>query len=171
MTRAEATSPASPVALARLLGRLLAGRSLTVSVAESCTGGMVGAEITGIAGSSAYFKGGVIAYSNEVKRRLLCVPARVLQSKGAVSAETVAAMAAGAKRLFNSDCAMSVSGIAGPGGGTKKKPVGLVYVGIAAGNNVRSFEYRFRGSRREIRMQAVREALKRMIEEVEELRG
>ncbi len=146
------------------LGGLLAKRKLSVSVAESCTGGMIGAALTSVPGSSAWFRGGVIAYANTVKQRLLGVPSSILDKKGAVSAETVEAMARGAQRLFATDCALAVSGVAGPGGGTKEKPVGLVYVGLACGKKVRSFEYRFRGDRREIRERAVREAIKMMIE-------
>jgi nicotinamide-nucleotide amidase len=164
--------PESPVlrtriaALSRRLGRLLAENGLTLSVAESCTGGMVGAAVTAVPGSSAYFTGGIISYANEAKRSVLGVPAAVLARNGAVSAETAIAMAAGARRLFSSDCAISITGVAGPGGGTRKKPVGLVYVGIANGRIVRSFEYKFRGSRQEIRTQAVEMAIKKMIKTI-----
>jgi PncC family amidohydrolase len=152
--------------LAHQLGRLLIEKKQTLSVAESCTGGMIGSAITAIAGSSAYFKGGVVSYSNELKHSVLCVPKHILEKKGAVSAETVKAMVKGVQRLCRTDCGIAVSGIAGPGGGTKEKPVGLVYVGIAAGKKVKSFEYRFKGRRGQVRKQAVKEALERMIEEV-----
>jgi PncC family amidohydrolase len=152
--------------LAKMLGRRLAEKKLILSVAESCTGGMIGTAITAIPGSSEYFFGGVISYSNKVKHSVLGVPEHVLEKKGAVSAETVKAMAKGVQRLCKTDCAIAVSGVAGPGGGTIKKPVGLVYVGIGLGKKVRSFEYRFKGTRQEIRRQAVQAALERMIEEV-----
>ena len=99
--------------LARELGVLLLKQNLSLAVAESCTGGMVGAAITSAAGSSAYFKGGVIAYSNELKQRLLGVPKSILDKKGAVSAETVEAMAFGACKVCGADCAIAVSGVAG----------------------------------------------------------
>jgi PncC family amidohydrolase len=155
--------------LANKLGRRLAEKKLTLSVAESCTGGMIGAAITAIPGSSEYFFGGVISYSNKVKHSVLGVPEHVLEKKGAVSAETVRAMAKGAQRLCKTDCAIAVSGIAGPDGGTIKKPVGLVYVGIGSGKKVRSFEYRFKGGREQVRRQTVEKALERMIEELEAL--
>jgi|WetSurMetagenome_2_1015567.scaffolds.fasta_scaffold00022_62 PncC family amidohydrolase len=152
--------------LARRLGRMLAGRGLTLAVAESCTGGMLGATVTSVPGSSAYFRGGVVSYANDAKRRLLGVPARVLSRKGAVSAETARAMATGARRLFSSHCAISTTGIAGPGGGTKKKPVGLVYIGIAAGEKVKSYKYLLKGNRRAIRSETVNKALERMMENI-----
>jgi PncC family amidohydrolase len=156
----------SEVSRAKALGRLLVKKGLSVATAESCTGGMIGAALTSVPGSSAWFKGGVIAYANSVKRRLLGVPSAILDNKGAVSAETVRAMARGAQRLFATGCALAVSGVAGPDGGTKEKPVGLVYVGLACGKNVRSYEYRFEGDRREIRRQAVEKALEMMIKEL-----
>lgn len=158
-------------ALSKKLGRLLAKNRLTLSLAESCTGGMLGAAITAVPGSSAYFTGGIVSYANAAKRSVLGVPAAILARKGAVSAATAQAMAAGARRLFSSDCAISITGVAGPGGGTTKKPAGLVYAGIANGKIVRSFEFRFKGNRQEVRRRAVEEAIKRMVEEVERLRS
>jgi PncC family amidohydrolase len=127
---------------------------------------MIGSAITSVAGSSDYFLGGVIAYSNNVKAKVLGVGSGILRSKGEVSAQTVAAMARGAQRLLGADCAIGISGVAGPGGGTKPKPVGLVYVGIAAEKVVRTFEYRFEGNRQAVRRQATVAALARMIEAV-----
>jgi PncC family amidohydrolase len=152
--------------LAQRLGRRFAEKKLTLSVAESCTGGMIGAAITAVPGSSAYFSGGVVSYSNEMKHNVLGVPKLVLEKKGAVSAETVKAMVKGVLRLCKTDCAIAVSGIAGPDGGTKKKPVGLVYVGIGAGKKVQAFKYHFKGGREQVRRQTVEKALERMIEEV-----
>jgi PncC family amidohydrolase len=149
-------------ALAKRLGGLLLKENLSLVVAESCTGGLLGGAITSVSGSSAYFKGGVISYSNELKQRLLGVKKSVLDKKGAVSAESVEAMAAGARRLCRADCAIAVSGVAGPGGGTALKPIGLVYVGIAAGKNVRSYKYLFRGNRQAVRRKAMRAGLERM---------
>jgi PncC family amidohydrolase len=153
--------------LAQKLGRLLVENNLTLAVAESCTGGLLGGALTAVAGSSAYFKGGVIAYGNDAKRRILGVPKDILDKKGAVSAETVKAMAIGACRQFSAECAISISGIAGPGGGTIGKPVGCVFVGISAGGSVKSYKYLFRGNRQSIRQQAVREALGILVEELE----
>jgi nicotinamide-nucleotide amidase len=158
----------SVTALAKELGAILTQNAQTLAVAESCTGGLLGGAITAIAGSSTYFKGGVISYSNDVKRRVLGVPREILDKNGAVSAQAVKAMALGAQKVCAADCAIAISGIAGPGGGSAKKPVGLVFVGICVGKDVRSYRYLFRGNRQEIRSQAVREALGGM---VERLRG
>ncbi len=154
----------SAVSLATELGRLLNDRKLTCAVAESCTGGMIGASITAVAGSSAYFRGGVIAYGNEVKMRLLGVPEQVLAEYGAVSAETVAAMASGAAKLLGADCAVSVSGIAGPGGGTDEKPVGLVYIGVIVCGAIATFRHQFEGDRETVRYTATVTALKHLID-------
>ncbi|HEX7510996.1 MAG TPA: nicotinamide-nucleotide amidohydrolase family protein, partial [Chitinivibrionales bacterium] len=110
------------------LGALLIEKGLTLSVAESCTGGMIGAAITSVAGSSKYFKGGVIAYANEIKEKVLGVPKELLETKGAVSAEVVEVMARGVAELCKTQCGIAVSGIAGPDGGTDEKPVGLVFI-------------------------------------------
>jgi PncC family amidohydrolase len=146
--------------LSKRLGTLLKKKHLTLAVAESCTGGLLGAAITEVPGSSAYFMGGVISYDNRIKSALLNVPAATLRKQGAVSQETVVAMARGAQKLMSVDCAVAVSGVAGPGGGTKKNPVGLVYIGIAVNNNVFTFECRFGGNRKEIREKTVETALK-----------
>lgn len=118
--------------LAHEAGELLSQRGLTLAVAESCTGGLLGHLITSVPGSSAYFEGGVISYSNEAKARLLGVAHETLMEHGAVSKETAIAMAQGARRLLEVDVALSVTGIAGPTGGTAEKPVGLVYLALAA---------------------------------------
>ena len=148
---------------ARRLGALLLKNKLTIATAESCTGGLVGGAITAIAGSSAYYAGGVIAYDNRIKRDLLKVPGGLLRKYGAVSGQTAAAMARGARRMFKTDCAVAVSGVAGPGGGTKEKPVGLVYIGIARGKLCRSIKCRFTGNRRQVREKTVERALREMI--------
>ncbi|HEY3417423.1 MAG TPA: competence/damage-inducible protein A, partial [Armatimonadota bacterium] len=112
-------------------GRMLKERGLTLAVAESCTGGLLGGRITNVAGSSEYFPGGVISYSNALKEMMLDVPAETLNTHGAVSEETARAMAQGIARATGSHYGISVTGVAGPGGGTEEKPVGLVYIGIA----------------------------------------
>ena len=121
---------------------LLRERGWTAATAESCTGGMVAARLTDVPGSSAAFAGGVVVYSDELKRALLGVPADVIAAHGAVSAETAQAMAAGARERLGADAAVSVTGIAGPGGGTPEKPVGLVYLHVSspAGEESRTME-------------------------------
>jgi nicotinamide-nucleotide amidase len=114
-----------------VIGRMLRDRHLFLSVAESCTGGYLAHRITSIPGSSDYFKGGVIAYSNEIKERLLGVSPQTLAQHGAVSRETVLEMAAGALSVLQTELAISISGIAGPGGGTAEKPVGIIWMAIA----------------------------------------
>jgi PncC family amidohydrolase len=162
MKRIHTGTPRAVSLVAVNLGIALCKRKLFVSVAESCTGGMVGAALTSVSGSSAYFAGGIVAYTNEIKRRVLGVPESVLNKKGAVSAGCVEAMAMGVQKLFRTECSIAVSGIAGPDGGTKKKPVGLVYVGIAAGKNVQSYKYLFKGNRAAVREQAALAALEDM---------
>lgn len=138
----------------------------TVAVAESCTGGLLGGRFTSLAGSSAYFVGGVIAYSDDVKRGVLGVDAELLRTNGAVSAPCAAAMADGARRLMRVDWALSLTGIAGPGGGTPEKPVGLVYIGCAGPGGTRVAEHRFRTDRDGVRDRAVAAALHMLREAV-----
>lgn len=131
----------SLVRLAERLQGIGLGRGLTVAVAESCTGGLVADAITDVAGSSAYFAGGVVSYGNAAKETLLDVPSDVLAAHGAVSAQVARAMAIGARQRFQADVAAAVTGIAGPGGGSEAKPVGLTYVAVAdeAGVDVRRY--------------------------------
>lgn len=140
--------PPDEDALVALAGRLQAaslGRGLTVAVAESCTGGLVAHAITEIPGSSDYFRGGIVSYSNDSKRDLLEVAPDVLAKHGAVSAQTAREMATGARRRLGADVAASITGVAGPGGGSDAKPVGLVYVAVAdaGGSDVRRFQWPF----------------------------
>lgn len=123
-----------------LIGNLLKKRKLTVSTAESCTGGSVAARLTSVSGSSEYFKGSIVAYSNEVKEALLHVSSETLGKKGAVSEETVIEMVKGAMKTLKTDCAVSTSGIAGPGGGTREKPVGTVWIAAAYKNEIRTMK-------------------------------
>lgn len=141
------------------LVELLKARGLTCATAESCTGGGVGSAITAVPGSSAVFAGGVISYSNKVKRDVLGVAADILQNVGAVSPETAAQMAEGARRLLKTDLAVSLTGIAGPDGGSEEKPVGLVWFGLATKDGVRTEKCIFRGDRAQVRAQAVTHAL------------
>ena len=122
----------SPAALAERLGALLSARHLTICAAESCTGGLLADTITDIPGSSRYFLGGLITYSNEAKAKLLGVPSSYFRTFGAVSAPVAVTMARGALKLFGADIALAITGIAGPSGGTKDKPVGLTFISIIA---------------------------------------
>jgi PncC family amidohydrolase len=153
----------NPENLSKTLGKILGEKKMRLAVAESCTGGMIGSAITDVAGSSRYFLGGVIAYDNRIKRDILKVPRTTLKKYGAVSSQTVIAMAHAVRKLMKADCSIAISGIAGPGGATKEKPVGLVYIGIAVKNTAKSFKYRFKGTRERIRQQTVEEALKRLV--------
>jgi nicotinamide-nucleotide amidase len=137
---------------------LLAGK-MTVSTAESCTAGLLSFRLTNIAGSSAYFMGGINAYSNEVKKSMLGVPEHIIEKYGAVSAECAEAMAKMSREKFKTDCAVSVTGIAGPGGGTDEKPVGLVYMGIDIKGSVKTSRHLFTGSRDMVRARAGHTAL------------
>ncbi len=141
------------------LERLKAG-NLTVSVAESCTGGLLGAAITSIPGSSASFRGGVLAYHNDVKRDVLGVPAKVLANQGAVSASAVEAMAHGVRDAFHTDVAIAVSGVAGPSGGSDKKPVGTVWIAVLGPADLLDVhKFHFDGDRDDIRRDAVQKCL------------
>ncbi|WP_217915797.1 competence/damage-inducible protein A [Miltoncostaea marina] len=143
-----------------IVARDLVAAGESVAVAESCTGGGLGARLTALPGSSAYVLGGVIAYSNDLKERLLGVDRGLLERHGAVSAECARAMAEGARARLGSDWALSVTGVAGPGGGTPDKPVGLVHVGLAGpGGVVRLAELRRGGDREAIRARSVTAAL------------
>jgi PncC family amidohydrolase len=147
---------------ARIIGKLLQARAYTLATAESCTGGMVGQSITAVAGSSAYYSGGVIAYANKIKEEVLSVSPLLLQTYGAVSEEVARAMAEGVRSLFKVDCSLSVTGIAGPGGGTSEKPVGLVYFCCVTPEKVVCLKNIFEGSRRDIRVQTVRASLQQL---------
>lgn len=118
------------------IGELLKAKNLSLSTAESCTGGGIAALITSVPGSSEYFSGGIVAYSNEIKESLLHVSTETLAKYGAVSCETVVEMAKGAMKTLKTDCAVATSGIAGPGGGTPEKPVGVVWIAVAYKNEI-----------------------------------
>jgi len=142
-----------------VVGDLLKSRNETVSVAESCTGGLIGMRLTGIAGSSAYFQQGVITYSNEAKQQALGVPAATLEKFGAVSSETAKAMAEGMRKVAGTDYAISVTGIAGPDGGSEQKPVGTVYIGYADSQKTKSLHFVLPGDRYLIRWRSSQAAL------------
>jgi len=142
-----------------VVGQALLGRGLTLSVAESCTGGLLGHRLTSVAGSSRYFERGVVVYSNEAKQALLGVPESVLRAHGAVSAPCAEAMARGICEASGSPCGLSVTGIAGPGGGTPTKPVGTVFIGLAIPGTVTSRRFRFTGDRGSVKWQSSQMAL------------
>lgn len=123
------------VKLEILIGQKLQARQLILTTAESCTGGLIGHLLTNVAGSSAYYWGGIISYDNRIKQNVLGVSAQILDTAGAVSQECALAMASGALKLTGADLAVSVTGIAGPGGGSDDKPVGLVYIAVVDTRN------------------------------------
>ena len=141
------------------VGALLIEKKLSVSVAESCTGGLVGHLITNVPGSSVYFMGGVMVYTNEAKVKLLEVSYEILEEFGAVSEHAVRQMAQNVRRLFKSNIGIAVSGIAGPGGGSLEKPVGTVYIGLNVADNNWSERYLFKGSRQQIKQYTAETAL------------
>ncbi|MCD6163638.1 MAG: competence/damage-inducible protein A [candidate division Zixibacteria bacterium] len=142
-----------------IIGKQLADRGLTIAVAESCTGGMLGNIFTAIPGSSDYFLGGVISYSNDIKIKILNVPALTIERHGAVSAETVKYMAEGVKKLTGASIGAAITGIAGPTGGTPEKPVGLTYIGIAAEDSTKAKDFHYGKDRNQNRLRACYSAL------------
>lgn len=140
---------------AETLGILLIKKNYFIATAESCTGGLIGATLTTIPGSSTWFKGGIIAYSNDIKESQLSVPASILEKYGAVSEETVAIMAKQSAQKFNTQCSIAVSGIAGPDGGTQEKPIGLVCIGIHCVSKTHTHKEIFKGNRDSVREQTV----------------
>lgn len=144
---------------AKKLVDILSRKGLKVASAESCTGGMVSAAITTAPGASSVFDGTVVSYSNEIKSKLLGVPQEILDTHGAVSAQCAEAMAEGVRALMRADIGLSLTGIAGPGGGTPDKPVGTVYLGISSKRGVRSHLLTLSGDRDSVREQSVLAAL------------
>ena len=140
-----------------LIEKLIAS-GVTVATAESCTGGLIAAAITDVAGASAVFGYGLVTYRNEAKEKILGVKKETLATCGAVSEECAYEMAEGLKKVSRADCAVSVTGIAGPGGGSAEKPVGLVYMGLAWKDKVYVKRNLFQGTREEIRQQTVKTA-------------
>lgn len=141
------------------LSKILTEKEIAVATAESCTGGLIGHLLTNISGSSAYFDRGIISYSNNAKMELLDVSHRLLTDYGAVSAEVAEAMAIGIRKNAGVDIGISTTGIAGPTGGTKEKPVGLVYIGLSNADITMVHRFQFSGSRLENKNQTCAEAL------------
>ncbi len=146
-------------AMEEVVARVLTENRATIAVAESCTGGLLAERLTNIPGSSVYFLGGVVCYSNELKSALVDVPAELIEAKGAVSPEVALALADGIRKRTGATIGVGVTGIAGPGGGTPEKPVGLVHIGIADERGPRERRFQFPGDRERIRMHASQTAL------------
>jgi nicotinamide-nucleotide amidase len=145
--------------LAEIVGEQLVGQGRTLAVAESCTGGLLAKMITDVPGSSRYFTYGWVTYSNEAKSRTLGVPARMIEEYGAVSEPVARAMAEGACRNAGTDYALAITGIAGPGGGTEQKPVGLVYIAVDSQDGTDTSRYVFSSDRNSVRVRAAQTAL------------
>lgn len=151
--------------LARQLIEKCRRYGIVLATAESCTGGLIGGALTSVPGASDVYTGGIISYSNAIKESVLGVPGKILVCEGAVSAPAAEAMALGAARLMNAQLSVAVTGIAGPGGATPEKPVGLVFVCVAAKDEVKETRRcHFSGDRENVRQQTVREALKMLSE-------
>ena len=146
------------------VGKLLQDRKLKLALAESCTGGLLGSRITDVPGSSEYFLGGIVSYAYEAKVALLDVSWDTLQSHGAVSRETVLEMAHGARKALGTDIAVSVSGIAGPGGATEEKPVGTTWIGLVDANDEWARLFQFSGDRVQNKISSVEAALQFLLD-------
>jgi nicotinamide-nucleotide amidase len=147
------------LSMEEVVGALLKQRRIKLSVAESCTGGLISARITSIPGSSGYFERCAVVYSNVSKSEMIGVSRELIERCGAVSSEVAAAMAQGIRQTAKTDLGLAVTGIAGPGGGTEQKPVGLVYIALASSQGVKADEHRFLGNREQVRMKASQMAL------------
>lgn len=139
-------------------------KGLSLALAESCTGGMIAETITNVAGASDIFYGSAVTYVNSAKEHILGVAHETLEKHGAVSSECAEEMACGARSVYGADVAMSVTGIAGPGGGSEAKPVGTVWFGLATKDGAETFRRRFDGDRAAVRRQTVEEVLRRLAE-------
>ncbi len=146
------------------IGDLLKAKSYTLATAESCTGGLIGHRITNVSGSSAYYLGGIISYSNEAKMQFLGVQESTLRDFGAVSEQTAREMAQGAQRIFGATFALSVTGIAGPDGGTADKPVGLTYIGLATPTTILVRRFVWTGERIQNKESSAEAALQFLLE-------
>jgi PncC family amidohydrolase len=153
--------------LAKKIGNLLRKHKKTLSTAESCTGGLIAKVITDVPGSSRYFMGGVVSYSNEVKIKVLHVDRALIEQHGAVSTQVAQAMARGVQRLMHTDCAIAVTGIAGPDGGTEKKPVGLVYIAVANGKEIEVKRFIYQRDRNGNRKETTSAAIEMLIQKLQ----
>ena len=151
-----------------MVGKLLLEKNLTIATAESCTGGLIAARLTDISGSSGYIMGGVVAYSDAVKLQMLGVRETTLHEKGAVSEVVAKQMATGARIMFGTDLAVSVTGIAGPLGGTPAHPVGLTFIGLSTPNGTQVRQFVFDGNRIENKQASADEALRMVLDYLQE---
>ncbi|VBB06010.1 competence-damaged protein [Lucifera butyrica] len=145
--------------LENAVGQILQSKKLTIALAESCTGGLATSRLTDVPGSSAYLMGSIVSYSNEIKNKFLDVSEQILASQGAVSAETATAMACGVRKRLGTHIGVGITGIAGPGGATADKPVGLVFIAVDGSRGPRYFQYNFTGQRKEIKNRTAKAAL------------
>lgn len=152
-----------------IVGQMLCAKGYTISCAESCTGGLLTSTLTDVPGSSAYVMGSVVSYSNDVKSRILHVAEETLAAHGAVSPETARAMAEGVRDLMQTDVGVGITGIAGPGGGSPEKPVGLVYIAVSTLGKTSVEKNVFSGVRAEIKRAAVNKALAMVQEMIREM--
>ncbi|MEJ5241394.1 MAG: CinA family protein [Anaerolineales bacterium] len=152
------------LSLEERIGILLRQRRWKLALAESCTGGLLGHRITNVPGSSEYFLGGIVAYAYEAKVNLLGVRWETLERYGAVSRETVLEMARGARERLGAEIALSISGIAGPGGGTPEKPVGTTWIGLVAPDGEQAYRFQFHGDREANKQQATDQALRLLLD-------
>ncbi len=156
--------------LAGVLAGVLKAKGMTLAVAESCTGGLLSSLITDVPGSSGYFSGGVVAYSNEVKKKLLNVKEETLKRYGAVSGRTAAEMSEGVKKRLKSSASVAITGIAGPGGAVDRKPVGTVFIAVTTGKgkvqNTVVKKFLFKGHRKAIKRQSALSALDMLLEAI-----
>ena len=154
--------------LENILDKQLKEKNLTLTLAESCTGGKLASMITAIPGCSSYFKGGIVCYSNEIKQQLLDVDSSLLTNYGAVSQQVVEAMATGARRTFSADCVIAVSGTAGPDGGTPEKPVGTVWIAVSCQGRIQSQKYHFSQNRESNILRACNNGIRMLLEWIHE---
>ena len=143
---------------------LLLKHKKTITLAESCSGGLLCNRLTNISGSSNFLKAGIVTYSNAAKTKLLKVPSSLIKKYGAVSLSVAEKMAQGARKLFNTDYGIAITGIAGPTGGTKQKPVGLTFIALASRKKTTAMKFLFKGSRLKVKQQAADKALEMLLE-------
>ncbi|XOQ26705.1 MAG: CinA domain-containing protein [Mitsuokella multacida] len=160
-----------PELLEEKTGRLLLAQKLTIACAESCTGGLLTSRLTDIAGSSAYVMGSVVSYTNRIKEALVGVRHETLAAHGAVSEETAREMAEGIRSVIKTDIGVGITGIAGPGGGTAKKPVGLVFIAVSGPQGTIVKENHFSGTRLEVKRQTTDTALTMVCTYLEQLKA
>jgi nicotinamide-nucleotide amidase len=153
--------------LENCIGKQLRAHGKTLSTAESCTGGLIASMLTSVAGSSEYFLGSVVSYANSVKQEVLGVSSEILKNYGAVSSECVSAMAEGVRKLTESDFSVATSGIAGPGGGSAEKPVGLVWIAVSSQKGTETFKFMFNSDRKRNTERFASSALYKILKKIE----